>query len=124
MVNENWTFISGKYVNAEAEIIRDLLDGYDRRAFPLNHTLSPLDVLVQYYINQIQSLVIHSLNCQFEFFFETQAELANLPICLIFLPHLFNLPNLPNSVKIKIPSNVSNFKITILNSFGNVLNHY
>ena len=63
MVNKNWTFISGKYVNTEAKIIRDLLDGYDRRAFPLNHTSNPLDVSVEYYVNQIQSLVIHSLNC-------------------------------------------------------------
>ena len=57
MVNKNWTFISGKYVNTEAKIIRDLLDGYDRRAFPLNHTSNPLDVSVEYYVNQIQSLV-------------------------------------------------------------------
>ena len=45
------------------------------------------------------------------FYFETQAEMANLP-------------NLPNSVKIKKPLNVSNFKIKIFISFVNVLNLY
>ena len=46
------------------------------------------------------------LECQLSFFFETQAELVNFQICLIFLP---NLANLPNSLKIKNPLNVSTF---------------
>ena len=51
-------------------------------------------------------------------FIDTQAEPANLPN----LPNLANVPNLPNSVKIKNSLNVSQFKIFIFISFGNVLN--
>ena len=47
-------YISGK--NLEATIVRDLLDGYDPRAFPLDDDKSVV-VNVSYFLMQLQGLV-------------------------------------------------------------------